>query len=50
MLNGEQLLQADVADPLGNGVPGLQAYDPPAETADEPMMIAWHDFAVEPAG
>lgn len=49
-LNGEQLLQADVADPLDNGVPGLQAYDVPAEASDEPMVIVWHDFAVDPAG
>ena len=50
MLNGDQVLETEVSDPLGNGAPGLQAYDSPADAGDEPMMIAWHDFTVEPAG
>ena len=49
-LNGEQLLQVRVPDPLGNGVPGLQAYDASAEESDEMLLLAWHDFSVEPAG
>jgi hypothetical protein len=48
MLNGEELLRASVTEPLGNGVPGLQAYDASAEQSDEMLLLAWHDFAVEP--
>ena len=48
-LDGEQLLRADVLDPLGNGVAGLQAYDASAEESADRMLLAWHDFAVEPA-
>jgi hypothetical protein len=48
-LNGEQLLTATVPEPLGNGVPGLQAYNATADESSEPMVLAWHDFAVEPA-
>jgi hypothetical protein len=47
-LNGEALLEASPRDPLGNGAPGLQAYDASAEESDERMLLAWHDFAVEP--
>ena len=35
-------------DPLGNGGAGLQAYGAPRSQADEPSMVAWHDFAVAP--
>ncbi len=49
VLNGEELLRASVPEPLGNGVPGLQAYDASAEESDEMMLLAWHDFAVESA-
>jgi hypothetical protein len=49
-VDGEQLLQVQVPDPLGNGVPGLQAYDASAEESADRMLLAWHDFAVEPAG
>jgi hypothetical protein len=48
-LNGEALLEARVPEPLGNGVSGLQAYDAPAEESDERLLLAWHDFTVEPA-
>ena len=48
-VDGEQLLSADVLDPLGNGVPGLQAYDASAEESADRTLLAWHDFAVEPA-
>jgi hypothetical protein len=37
-----------VDDPLGNGRAGLQAYGAEEDQADEPSMIAWHDFAVGP--
>jgi hypothetical protein len=47
-LNGEALLEARVSEPLGNGASGLQAYDAPAEETDERLLLAWHDFAVEP--
>lgn len=46
---GDQLLTAQVRDPLGNGVAGLQAYDAPAQQSTDRMLLAWHDFAVEPA-
>ncbi len=49
-LNGEELLQARVSEPLGNGAPGLQAYDASADESDERLLLAWHDFSVEPAG
>jgi hypothetical protein len=48
-IDGELRLQAQVPDPLGNGVPGLQAYDASEEESSERMLLAWHDFAVEPA-
>jgi hypothetical protein len=48
-VDGEQLLQANVPEPLGNGVPGLQAYDASEEESSDRMLLAWHDFAVEPA-
>ena len=48
-IDGKQLLQAHVRDPLGNGVPGLQAYDASAEESGDRMLLAWHDFAIEPA-
>ena len=47
-LNGEELLTATVSDPLGNGVPGLQAYDSPT-SSDDRLLLAWHDFDIEPA-
>ena len=46
---GEPLLTAHARDPLGNGVAGLQAYDAPTEQSHDRMLLAWHDFAVEPA-
>ncbi len=48
VLNGDQLLRAEVADPLGNGPPGLKAYDAPADQSPDRFLIAWHDFTVEP--
>jgi hypothetical protein len=48
-LDGAELLTADVDDPLGNGGAGLQAYGADEDQADEPSMIAWHDFSVQPA-
>jgi hypothetical protein len=48
-LDGAELLTATADDPLGNGGAGLQAYSASADQADEPSMIAWHDFAVQPA-
>lgn len=47
-LDGEELLAASVSDPLDNGVPGIQAYDSP-EKSGKGLLLAWHDFAVEPA-
>ena len=47
-LDGAELLTAEVDDPLGNGGAGLQAYGAEEDQADEPSMIAWHDFAVGP--
>lgn len=43
-LNGIEVLQATDDDPLGNGVPGLQAWTFPVH---EQMDIRWHEFTVE---
>jgi hypothetical protein len=48
-LDGAELLTAEAGDPLGNGAAGLQAYGASEDQADEPSLIAWHDFAVEQA-
>ncbi len=48
-LDGTEVLTADASDPLGNGAAGLQAYGASENQADEPSLIAWHDFAVQPA-
>jgi hypothetical protein len=42
-INGAPVLQATDSDPLGNGVPGLQAWTYPAQ---EQMDVRWHDFSV----
>jgi hypothetical protein len=38
-----------VEDSLRNGAAGLQAYDAAEDESAERFLIAWHDFAVEPA-
>ncbi len=48
-LDGTELLTADASDPLGNGGAGLQAYGASEDQADEPSLIAWHDFSIQPA-
>jgi hypothetical protein len=48
-LDGVVLLTTQAGDPLGNGGAGLQGYDASQDQADEPMLVAWHDFAVQPA-
>ena len=48
-LDGKILLTGTVSDPLDNGAPGLQAYDATADESDERLLLAWHDFVVEPA-
>jgi hypothetical protein len=48
-LDGIEVLTADASDPLGNGGAGLQAYGASEDEADEPSLVAWHDFAVQPA-
>ena len=45
-LGEKVLLHAEVADPLGNGSPGLQAYDSPEADAKARFLIRWHDFTV----
>jgi hypothetical protein len=42
-INGSPILQTTVSDPLGNGVPSLQAWTFPQH---EQMDIRWHEFAV----
>ena len=42
-LNGVEVLQATDNDPLGNGVPGLQAWTFPVH---EQMDIRWHQFTL----
>jgi hypothetical protein len=41
------VLTATDDEPLGNGVPGLQAWTFPAH---EQMDIRWHDFSIHAAG
>ena len=48
-MDGRPVLEARAEDPLGNGVAGLQAYDAAEEESAERFLLAWHDFAVEPA-
>jgi hypothetical protein len=45
-VNGKPTLYTSDAHPLGNGVPGLQAYDSPSKEAKDRYLIRWHDFAV----
>jgi hypothetical protein len=42
-VNGSPLLTATDDEPLGNGVPGIQAWTFPVH---EPIAIRWHDFSV----
>lgn len=45
-LDGHALLYASDPHPLGNGAPGLQAYDSPGKDAADRFLIRWHEFAV----
>jgi len=45
-LDGEVLLHAEDAEPLGNGPPGLQAYDSPDDDPAARFLMRWHDFTV----
>jgi hypothetical protein len=45
-IDDERVLTAEHDDPLGNGVPGLQAWTYPVHAL---MEIRWHDFTVVPA-
>jgi hypothetical protein len=42
-LNGAPMLETTAANPLGNGVPTLQAWTHPVH---EQMDIRWHEFSV----
>jgi hypothetical protein len=42
-VNGDEILTATAEDPLGNGVPGLQAWTFPMH---EQLDLVWHSFAV----
>jgi hypothetical protein len=46
-VDGRSVLATKVDDPLGNGAPGVQSYDP--SDLSEGSRILWHDFSVEPA-
>lgn len=46
-LDGDVVLHAEEAEPLGNGAPGLQAYDSPDEDPAARFRIRWHDFTVQ---
>ena len=46
-INGTSMLHATDDQPLGNGVPGLQAWTFPIH---ERMDIRWHEFTIRPAG
>ena len=48
-LDGTAVLDNQVADPLGNGVAGLVAYDAAEDESPDRFLISWHDFTVEPA-
>ena len=48
-MDGRPVLETEADDPLGNGAAGLQAYDTSQEESAERFLVAWHDFAVEPA-
>ena len=45
-LNGKTLLHYRDAKPLGNGAPGIAAYDGPGKAAEDRFLIRWHDFSV----
>jgi hypothetical protein len=45
--DGAQLLTAQADDPLDGGAAGLQAYTASQDQADEPSLLAWHDFSVQ---
>ena len=42
-VNGAELLNATVDDPLGNGVAGMQAWTFPIR---DPLAVRWHEFSV----
>ncbi|MBA2769749.1 MAG: hypothetical protein H0U35_11605 [Sporichthyaceae bacterium] len=44
--NRETLLHHRDDKPLGNGAPGLVAYDGPGKAAEDRFLIRWHDFSV----
>jgi hypothetical protein len=44
-LNGESALTAEHDDPLGNGVPGIEAWTYPRH---DPIEVRWHHFSVHP--
>jgi hypothetical protein len=48
-LDGTAVLETQVEAPLGNGVPGLVAYDAAEDESADRFLITWHDFTVEPA-
>ncbi|MGH8969722.1 MAG: hypothetical protein ACRDV1_07205 [Actinomycetes bacterium] len=45
-VNSEPVLHATDDSPLGNGAPGLQAYDSPESASEDRFLIRWHDFTV----
>ncbi len=45
-VNGAVLLFVRDRQALGSGAPGLQAYDPPGGTANDRLLVRWHDFTV----
>ncbi len=50
-LNGKTVLFARDPKPLGNGAPGLQAYDAPSDGSQARLLLRWHDFTVgQPGG
>jgi hypothetical protein len=49
-IDGRPVLYTRDDHPLGNGAPGLQAYDAPGNASKTRFLIRWHDFTVsEPA-
>lgn len=49
-VNDSPVLFTRDARPLGNGAPGLQAYDAPSKAGSSRLLIRWHDFTVSEPG
>lgn len=48
-LDDKVLLHSEDDEPLGNGAPGLQAYDSPDKDPSARFLVRWHEFTVHRA-